>query len=126
MTAPAALSRREREILEILYQRGSASASEVRDAMADAPSYSGVRTLLTVLEQKGHVRHKAEGLKYVYEPAIGRERARRTMVKHVLETYFGGSPEQIVAALLDVSARKLSDAELDRMAQMIEKAKKEK
>lgn len=125
MTAPAGLSRRERQILEILYQRGSASASDVREAMDDAPSYSAVRTLLTVLEQKGHVRHKAEGLKYVYEPTVGRDRARKSAVKHMMDTYFSGSPEQIVAALLDVSARNLSNEELDRMAQMIEKAKKE-
>src|SRR5213593_927412 len=119
------LSRRERQILEILYQRGKASASEVRDAMADAPSNSAVRTLLRVLEEKGHVRRRAEGLKYIYLPAVAKEKAKRTAVKHLLETYFDGSSEEIVAALLDVSSTRLTREELDRMTEMIEKAKRE-
>lgn len=125
MSASAGLSRRERQILEILYQRGKASVSDVLEAMEDAPSYSAVRTLLRVLEEKGHVRHRAEGLRYVYTPTVAREKAKRTAVKHLLETYFGGSPEQIVAALLDVSSTDLTPGELDRMAAMIEKAKRE-
>ncbi len=125
MSALGGLSRRERQILDILIERGKASAMEVRAAMADAPSYSAVRTLLRVLEDKGHVKHKAEGLRYVYLPTIGRERAKRTAVKHMLKTYFNGSPEQIVAALLDVSSTQLTREELDRMAQMIEEAKRE-
>ena len=120
-----ALSRRERQILDILYQRGKASASEVLEAMDDAPSNSAVRTLLRVLEEKGHVKRKAEGLKYVYMPAVGRDKAKRTAVKHILDTYFNGSPEQIVAALLDVSSTQLTREELDRMTEMIEQAKKE-
>src|SRR5438477_13120204 len=119
------LSRRERQILEILYQRGKASASEVQDAMDDAPSNSAVRTLLRVLEEKGHVKRRAEGLKYVYAPTVAPEKAKRTAVQHLLDTYFDGSPEQIVAALLDVSSTNLTRDELDRMTQMIEKAKKE-
>ncbi|MCW5979142.1 MAG: BlaI/MecI/CopY family transcriptional regulator [Bryobacteraceae bacterium] len=119
------LSRRERQILEILYQRGKASASEVREAMDDAPSYSAVRTLLRVLEEKGHVKHRAEGLKYVYAPTVAREKVKRTAVKHLLDTYFSGSPEEIVAALLDVSSTQLTGDELDRMAAMIEKARRE-
>ena len=119
------LSRRERQILDILYQRGKASATEVREAMEDAPSNSAVRTLLRVLEDKGHVRRRAEGLKYVYTPTVAREKAKRTVVKHLLDTYFNGSPEQIVAALLDVSSTGLTREELDRMTAMIEKAKKE-
>ncbi|MCC6589612.1 MAG: BlaI/MecI/CopY family transcriptional regulator [Bryobacterales bacterium] len=125
MANAAKLSRRERQILEILYQRGSASVSDVREAMSDPPSYSAVRTLLAVLEQKGHVSHRADGLKYVYKPTVDREAARRSAVKHLLETYFGGSAEQIVAALLDVEARSLTDEDLDRMSTMIEQAKKE-
>ncbi len=125
MSAVGGLSRRERQILEILYQRGKAAASEVREAMEDAPSYSAVRTLLGVLEEKGHIKHRAEGLRYVYTPVIGREKAKRTAVKHLLDTYFNGSPEQIVAALLDVSSTKLTREELDRMTEMIEKAKRE-
>jgi BlaI family transcriptional regulator, penicillinase repressor len=118
-------SRRERQIMEILYQRGKASASEVREAMEDAPSYSAVRAMLRVLEEKGHVRHQEEGLKYVYVPVVARDKAKRSAVKHVLDTFFAGSPEQIVAALLDVSASKLTREELDRMSEMIDKAKRE-
>ncbi|MBI5282544.1 MAG: BlaI/MecI/CopY family transcriptional regulator [Candidatus Solibacter usitatus] len=125
MSVTGGLSRRERQILEILYQRGKASAAEVQTAMADAPSYSSVRTLLRVLEDKGHVKHLAEGLKYIYMPVVGREEAKRSAVKHLLDTYFGGSPEQIVAALLDVSSMRFKREDLDRMAEMIEKAKRE-
>jgi len=119
------LSRRERQIMDILYQRGKASASDVREAMEDAPGYSAVRAMLRVLEEKGHVKHQAEGLKYVYVPVVAREKAKRSAVKHLLDTFFAGSPEQIVAALLDVSATRLTREELDRMSEMIEKAKRE-
>jgi predicted transcriptional regulator len=125
MSALAGLSRRERQIMEILYQHGKASASEVRELMEGAPGYSAVRAMLRVLEEKGHVKHEAEGLKYVYVPTVGREKAKRSAVKHVLDTFFNGSPEQIVAALLDVSSTRLTRDELDRMAEMIEKAKRE-
>src|SRR3954451_11136367 len=125
MSALRGMSRRERQIMEILYQRGKLSASEVREAMDDAPGYSAVRALLRVLEDKGHVKHQAEGLRYVYVPTVAREKAKRAAVKHVLDTFFKGSPEQVVAALLDVSSPALTRDELDRMAQMIEKAKKE-
>jgi BlaI family penicillinase repressor len=111
--------------MDILYQQGKASASEVREAMEEAPGYSAVRAMLRVLEEKGHVRHQAEGLKYVYVPTVAREKAKRSAVKHVLDTFFSGSPEQIVAALLDVSAARLTREELDRMSDLIEKAKKE-
>jgi BlaI family penicillinase repressor len=125
VTSMAGLSRRERQIMEILYQHGKASASEVRELMESAPGYSAVRAMLRVLEEKGHVKHEAEGLRYVYVPKVGREKAKRTAVKHVLDTFFNGSPEQIVAALLDVSSTRLTPGELDRMAEMIEKAKRE-
>src|SRR6202140_782192 len=111
--------------MDILYQRGKASASDVREGMEDAPSYSAVRAMLRVLEEKGHVKHQAEGLKYVYVPTVAREKAKRSAVKHVLDTFFNGSPEQIVAALLDVSSTRLTREELDRMAEMIERAKRE-
>src|SRR5262245_53404970 len=111
--------------MEILYQRGKASAADVQQGMEDPPSYSAVRAMLRVREEKGHVRHQAEGLKYVYAPVMAREKAKRSAVKHVLDTFFGGSPEQIVAALLDVSAERLTDEELDRMAGLIERAKQE-
>ncbi len=125
MSTPDSLSRRERQIMDILYQRGKASASEVREAMEAAPGYSAVRAMLRVLEEKGHVRHQAEGLKYVYVPTVTRDKAKRSAVKHVMETFFNGSAEQIVAALLDVASTQLTRGELDRMSEMIEKARKE-
>ena len=125
MSIGTGLSRRERQIMDILYQHGKLSAAAVREAMPDAPSYSAVRAMLRVLEEKGHVKHQAEGLKYVYVPVVARDKAKRSAVKHVLDTFFGGSPEQIVAALLDVSAARLTAEELDRMAEMIERAKRE-
>ena len=125
VSALGGLSRRERQIMEILYQRGKASASEVREAMESAPSYSAVRAMLRVLEDKGHAKHQAEGLKYVYVPTVPRDKAKRSAVKHLLDTFFAGSPEQIVAALLDVSATRLTREELERMGEMIERAKRE-
>ena len=125
MSTAGSLSRRERQIMDILYQRGKGSASEVREAMEAAPGYSAVRAMLRVLEEKGHVRHQAEGLKYVYVPVVARDKAKRSAVKHVMETFFNGSAEQIVAALLDVSSTRLTREELDRMSAMIEQAKRE-
>ena len=125
MSTPGSLSRRERQIMDILYQRGKASASEVREAMEAAPGYSAVRAMLRVLEEKGHVKHEAEGLEYVYVPTVARDKAKRSAVKHVMETFFNGSAEQIVAALLDVASTRLTRGELDRMSEMIEQAKKE-
>jgi predicted transcriptional regulator len=119
------LSRRERQIMDILYRRGKSSASEVLEALADPPGYSAVRAMLSVLERKGHVRHQAEALKYVYFPTVTRDKAKRSAVKHLLDTFFKDAPEQAVAALLDVSSTRLTRAELDRMAEMIEKAKRE-
>ena len=123
--ALAGLSRRERQIMDILYRRGKASASDVRSAMHDAPTYSAVRAMLRVLEEKGHVKHDTEGLKYVYVPLVNPDKAKRSAVKHLLDTFFSNSPEQVVAALLDVSSKKLTREELNRMSEMIEKAKKE-
>jgi BlaI family transcriptional regulator, penicillinase repressor len=125
MSSPGQLSRRERQIMDILYRSGKACAAEVREAMADAPSYSAVRAMLRVLEEKGHVRHQAEGLRYVYVPVVAREQAKRSAVRHLMNTFFNDSPEQIVAALLDVSSTRLTREELDRMAALIEKARKE-
>ena len=125
MKSPDGLSRRERQIMDILYQRGKSSATDVREAMPDAPSYSAVRAMLRVLEDKGHVRHLAEGLKYVYLPTVTRDKAKRSAVKHLLDTFFNDSPEQVVAALLDVSSTRMTRDELDRMTEMIEKAKQE-
>jgi BlaI family transcriptional regulator, penicillinase repressor len=120
------LSRRERQIMDILYQGGKLSAAAVREAMPDAPSYSAVRAMLRVLEDKGHVKHQAEGLKYVYVPTVARDKAKRSAVKHLVDTFFADSPAQIVAALFDVSSTRLTHEELDRMSEMIEKARKAK
>ena len=125
MSITPGLSRRERQIMDILYSRGKTSAAEVREAMPDAPSYSAVRAMLRVLEEKGHVKHQAEGLKYVYVPVVARDKAKKSAVKHLLDTFFADSPAQIVAALLDVSSTRLTREELDRMSEMIDKAKKE-
>ena len=125
MSSMTGLSRRERQIMEILYRRGKASAAEVREAMEDAPGYSAVRAMLRVLEEKGHARHLEEGLKYVYVPTVARDKAKRPAVKHLLDTFFAGKPEQMVAALLDVSSTRLTREELDRMSEMIEKFKRE-
>ena len=119
------LSRRERQIMEILNRGGKASVSEVMEGMDDAPGYSAVRAMMRVLEDKGHVKHRAEGLKYVYVPVVTREKAKRSAVKHLLDTFFSEAPDQVVAALLDVSSNRLTKEELDRMAAMIEKARKE-
>ena len=125
MSTAGGLSRRERQIMDILYQRGKASASEVREVLEAAPGYSAVRAMLRVLEEKGHVKHQAEGLKYVYVPRVARDKAKRSAITHVMETFFNGSAEQIVAALLDVSSTRLTREELDRMSKMIEQAKRE-
>src|SRR5882724_3765872 len=121
----SSLSRRERQIMDVLYRRARATAAEVQQQMNDPPSYSAVRAMLRVLEDKGHVRHQAEGLKYVYLPVVAREKAKRSAVKHMMETFFNGSPEQLVAALLDGGSTRLTPEELDRMAQMIDRARKE-
>ncbi len=117
------LSRRERQMMDILYQRGRATAAEVHADLPDRPSYSAVRAKLRVLEEKGHIRHEEESLRYVFVPTMPREKAKRSALNHMLETFFEGSVEQTVAALLDLSAAKLSQSELDRLAGLIEQAK---
>jgi predicted transcriptional regulator len=119
------LSRRERQIMDILYQRGRATAAEIHAALPDPPSYSAVRAKLRVLEEKGHVRHEEQSLRYVFLPVVARERAKKSALRHMLETFFEGSAAQAVTALLDLSAAELTSEELDRLAQAIEKAKKE-
>lgn len=119
------LSRRERQIMDVLYRMGRATAAEVHEALPDAPSYSAVRAMLRVLEEKQHIRHEAQDLRYVFMPVVPRDKARRSAVRHLLETFFDGSPEQAVATLLDVSAQNLSPEEYDRLAELIERARKE-
>jgi len=118
------LSRRERQILDILYQRGQATAAEVQSALPEPPSYSAVRALLRILEEKGHVRHEQDGPRYVYVPTVARDNAQRSAMRHLLQTFFDGSAEQAISALLDDSSAKLSSAELDRLARMIDTARK--
>jgi BlaI family transcriptional regulator, penicillinase repressor len=123
--APAGLARRERQIMDILYRLGKATAGEVMAALPGEPSYSTVRTQLRVLEQKGHARHEEQGLRYVYAPAIPRHAARRSALRHVVDTFFAGSAEKTVAALLGGDGARLSEEELDRLANLIAKARKE-
>ena len=119
------LSRRERQIMDIVYSRGQATATEVMENLPDPPSYSAVRALLRVLEEKGHLRHTLDGQRYVFSPTIARERAKRSALRGVLQTFFGGSAEEAVAALLDISDESLSDDELKRMENLIKQARKE-
>jgi BlaI family transcriptional regulator, penicillinase repressor len=119
------LTRRERQIMDILYRRGRATAAEVMDDLAGNRNYSTVRTQLRVLEEKGQVRHDEEGLRYVYSPAVPRRTARRSALRHLVDTFFDGSAEQVVGALLGGEGARLSDDELTRIADMVAKAKKE-
>ena len=111
--------------MDVIYARGQATAAEVVAALPDPPSYSAVRALLRILEQKGHVKHEQEGPRYVYVPRLDRDIARATALRHLVQTFFDGSTEQAMAALIDTSARTLGDAELERLAELIEKARKE-
>src|SRR5256885_10489858 len=115
MAEAAQLSRRERQIMDVIYRRGRATAAEVLDDIPDPPSYSAVRALLRLLEEKGHVRHEQDGPRYIYTPIVNRDRARRSALKHVVRTFFDGSATDAVAALLDGEG-KLDDTELDRLS----------
>jgi predicted transcriptional regulator len=119
------LSRRERQIMDAIYRRGSATVSEVRDELPDPPSYSAVRALLRILEEKGHLRHREEGPRYVYEATLPLEQARRSAARHLLSTFFGGSLEGAVSALLDVRSTELADDEYERLLARIDEARKE-
>jgi BlaI family transcriptional regulator, penicillinase repressor len=119
------LSRRERQIMDILFRRGRATAAEVMEELPGEPSYSTVRTQLRVLEDKGHVRHEDDGVRFIYMPALTRQTARKSALRHLVDTFFDGSPEQAVAALLGGEGSKLSDEQLQRIAAMIAKARKE-
>jgi predicted transcriptional regulator len=123
---PAHLSRRERQIMDILYRAGRATAAEVRAGLHEAPSDSAVRTLLRILEEKGHVRHELEGPRFVYLPTVGRDKARRSALKHVLDTFFGGSASQVVAALVDLAPGDLEKDEIARLQRIVDRAKRTK
>ena len=118
------LSRRERQIIDILYAQGRATAAEVLAALPDPPSYSAVRAMLRILEDKGHVRHEQDGPRYVYVPTVARDSAKRSAMRHMVRTFFDGSAEQAISALLDDSSARLSDAELDRLARLIDHARR--
>jgi len=121
----ANFSRRERQIMDIIYRKGQATAADVLKALPDPPSYSAVRAMLRILEEKGYLRHEHQGPRYVFLPTLPLDKARRSALKQVVQTFFGGSTEKVVSALLDYSSSKLSDEELDRLAQLIEQARKE-
>jgi predicted transcriptional regulator len=123
MSQPDPLSRRERQIMDVLYARGSATAAEVRDALPDPPSYSAVRALLRILEEKGHARHESQGPRYVYLPQVSRERARKSALRRVVSTFFEGSAAQAAAALID--SESLTKNDLVRLSALIEKARRE-
>ena len=122
---PAPLSRREREIMDIIHRRGRASVNDVMSELSGEPAYSTVRAQLRVLEDKGHLRHEAEHLRYVYLPAVSPQKVRRSAVKHLLDTFFDGSPEKVVEALVGRDGPGVSDDALDRIAELVERARRE-
>jgi predicted transcriptional regulator len=125
MTAPAALTKRERQIMDVLYRLGRATAAEVMSCLPGAPHYSTVRTQLRVLEEKGHVRHETDGVRYVYAPTVARHAARKAALRHLVDTFFDGSTAKAVSALLGRDAGRLSGAELDRIEQLLKSARQE-
>ncbi len=124
--ADSDLSRRERQMMDILFARGRATGQEIQEGLPDKPNYSSVRTILRVLERKGYVRHVEEGLRYVYEPTVPRETASRSALQRIIRTFFDGSAKEAVAALLDPSAFDLTEEELRELGRIIERAKKER
>ena len=119
------LSRRERQIMEIVYELGKASAADVRERMPDPPSYSAVRAMLRILEEKGHIRHEQDGPRYVFLPTVPREQASENALRRLVRTFFDGSPEGAMAALLDLEGGDLDDEALRRIARKIDEARKE-
>ncbi|HEY1303541.1 MAG TPA: BlaI/MecI/CopY family transcriptional regulator [Vicinamibacterales bacterium] len=126
MSGPVALSRREREIMDIVHRLGRAPVSDVMAQLSGEPAYSTVRAQLRVLEEKGHLRHEEEQLRYVYLPVASPQSIRRSAVKHLIETFFEGSPEKVVEALVGRDGRGLSDETLDRIAQLVDRAREGK
>lgn len=122
---PHSLSRRERQIMDALFRLGRATAAEIREAMPAPPSYSAVRAQLRTLEEKGHLRHEEVGMRYVYVPKVRPEQARMTALTHLVDTFFGGSAADAASALLDPASASLSESELDRLAKLIEQARRE-
>jgi BlaI family penicillinase repressor len=125
MSEPTELSRRERQIMDVLHARGEATAKEVQEQLVDAPGYSAVRALLRILEEKGHAKHREEGNRYVYLPSVSREKASQSALKRVVSTFFGGSKRLAIAALLEEADAELSAKDLKRLQEIIAQAKKE-
>ncbi len=119
------LSRRERQIMDVLYSSGTSSAAQVRQRLPDPPSYSAVRAMLRILEDKGHIEHSQDGPRYVYRPSVAREQARHGALRHVLDTFFGGSREAVIAALLKEQRDQIGDDEYERMQRIVELAREE-
>jgi predicted transcriptional regulator len=122
-STPTVLTRRERQIMDILYRKKQATAAQVLESMPDAPGYSAVRTLLATLESKGFIKHGRDGAKYVYRPIVQRHKAGRSAIAHLIQTFFGGSRGRAAAALLDVAPSQFSEDELDELEQLIRKAR---
>jgi BlaI family transcriptional regulator, penicillinase repressor len=118
------LSRRERQIMDVLFRKQRATAAEILEAIPDAPGYSAIRALLRILEDKGHIRHESDGARYVYLPAVPVEKAKHSAIRHLLDTFFEGNVENAVATLIDDKSRQLSREELDRIGKLIEEARK--
>jgi BlaI family penicillinase repressor len=125
-TADPDLSRRERQIMDVLFARGRATGPEIQEGLPGQPNYSSVRTILRVLERKGYVRHSEEGLRYVYQPTVPREAASRSALQRIIRTFFDGSAKEAVAALLDPAAFHLSEEELSELARAVDRAKIER
>ena len=125
MKGQTSLSRRERQIMDIVYELKEATAAQVLERLPNPPSYSAVRALLKVLENKGHLTHKQDGPRYVFSPIVSREKARQTALRHLQKTFFNGSTEEVMAALLDISEDDLSEEDYLRLRSLIEKARKE-
>jgi predicted transcriptional regulator len=122
---PRSLSRRERQIMDVVYQLGGATAAEVAERLPDPPSYSAVRTLLGILETKGHLRHESRGNRYVYLPVVPRAKARRRALRDLVSTFFEGSPKEAVVTLLEEQGRELSGEDLEEIRRLIEETKKQ-
>lgn len=121
---PSALGRREREIMDVVYRLGSASVSDVRDALADPPTYSAVRGMLRLLEDKGYLTHRSEGIRYLYSPTVSQRSARRVALQHLVRTFFAGSASDAAASLLEMSDAPLTDEQVARLTALIREAKK--
>src|SRR4051812_556497 len=114
-TAHDRLSRRERQVMNIVYARGQATAAEVHEALADPPTFSATRAVIRTLEEKGHIRHEEQGLRYIYLPVVPADKAKRSALSHVVSTFFGGSPSHLMATLLESSTADITDAEFEKL-----------